>query len=1186
MSTTARQNNLILNEDWTRIYQTFKNADFKSYDFENLRRVIINYLRENYPEDFNDYIESSEYIALIDAIAFLGQSLSFRLDLASRENFIELADRKESVLRIARMLSYNAKRNIPAQGLLKFTSLNTTEDIVDSNGKNLAQQTVRWNDPTNTNWSEQFILLLNAAMSDNTEFGRSQGTANIGGIPTEQYRFRSFSSDVPVFSFAKSVSGRNMVFELFSSTFKDSEEIYEEAPTPGNQVGFVYRQDGQGPASTNTGFYMMFKQGSLELADFTIDVPTTNERVAIESQNINNNDVWLFNLNANGSQGSEWLKVSNLLGNNIIYNSIAGDTRDIFSVATKEDDKVDLVFADGVYGNLPQGSFRTYYRVSNGLNYTISPNELRNINVSIPYINKNGARHTLTVGLGLQYSVNTATGSESADQIKERAPASYYTQNRMITGEDYNLAPLTTSQNILKVKAVNRTSSGISRNIDIIDASGKYSSLNVFGDDGYIYKQESERYLSFKFTSSTDIINFIRNKVEKVFSDTDVYNFYITKFDKILFSETNITWNSITNDINSGTGYFVNSVDNSLLKTGNYTTNNLKYIVPGASVQFVAPEGKHFMPDGTLMDGEADHQGSSTYRWTKVVSVNGDGTNAGRGVLPTGLGPIVFSDNIPSGAIATRIVAKFTNDISSAIESQMVTICSNNLNFGLRYDVTDSQWKIIQNSNLNLTDGFSLGKAGDVTNENLDASWLVAFVKDNDQYIIRIRSLDYIFGSVQQNRFYFDKNDKAYNNITGLLEKDKIKVLSINKKFNNADSLINDYEFEVDDTIKFDDGYESSKEIKIAFADKDSDGVVDDPQSFENIVGLDLDLQFLYFKSEIDTYGSLVYNLLDNTVANIVAIERESQVNINNYEDGQLIYFYDVNENVIKSVNKTTNTLDLEPDYKAEVGRQNLKFQYTHAASSDRRVDPSSTNIQDIFILTRSYDTAFRNYLAGGSVEPTLPTTEDLRIAFGSGLNAIKSISDEIIYHPVQYKVLFGSTAEEKLQAQFKVVKNPNKNINDNNLKVRIVNAINTFFGVNNWDFGDRFYMSELTTYVVNSVSPDVTNFVILPRDPRQVFGSLFEIQSKPDEIFVSGARVDDVEIVSSITAAEIRQGSGTVINAGTESSSTSTSSSSTTNLTSVTTSTSSTTSTRSSSSGSSSSGSSSSGSSGGGSSY
>jgi hypothetical protein len=274
MTTTARQNNLILAEDWTRIYQTFKNADFKSYDFENLRRVMISYLRENYPEDFNDYIESSEYMALIDAVAFLGQSLSFRIDLASRENFIELAERKDSVLRLARMLSYNAKRNIAAQGLLKFDTVSTTEDLVDSNSKNLSQQTIIWNDTTNPNWQEQFILVLNAAMADNTEFGRSQGSAVIQGVPSDQYRLRTTSQDVPIFSFNKPVSGRRMSFELVSTSFKNKEVFYEEDPTPGNQLGFVYRQDGRGAASPNTGFFMMFKQGSLELADFNIDVPT------------------------------------------------------------------------------------------------------------------------------------------------------------------------------------------------------------------------------------------------------------------------------------------------------------------------------------------------------------------------------------------------------------------------------------------------------------------------------------------------------------------------------------------------------------------------------------------------------------------------------------------------------------------------------------------------------------------------------------------------------------------------------------------------------------------------------------------------------------------------------------------------------------------------------------------------
>ena len=89
---------------------------------------------------------------------------------------------------------------------------------------------------------------------------------------------------------------------------------------------------------------------------------------------------------------------------------------------------------------------------------------------------------------------------------------------------------------------------------------------------------------------------------------------------------------------------------------------------------------------------------------------------------------------------------------------------------------------------------------------------------------------------------------------------------------------------------------------------------------------------------------------------------------------------------------------------------------------------------------------------------------------------------------------------------------------------------MNQFFDVNNWDFGDRFYLSELTTYILNVVSPDISNIVILPRQTSQAFGSLFEIQSKPDEIFVSGATVDDIEIVSSITAAEINSANSSIV--------------------------------------------------------
>lgn len=261
MSSTARQNNLLLTEDWQKIYQSFRNADFQSYDFENLRRVMIDYLRTNYPEDFNDYIESSEYLALIDLIAYIGQSVAFRVDLNARENFLELAERRDSVLRLARLISYNPKRNIAATGMMKFNTVSTTESVLDSNGRNLAGQFVTWNDASNDNWYDQFIKIINAALPTTQQFGNPVDEGTIYGVPTAQYRFNATNTDVPIHSFTKTIAGRSMDFEITSTTFNGKTYVYEEAPKVGNKIACVYSDDGYGAGSPNTGFFSTLYRG-------------------------------------------------------------------------------------------------------------------------------------------------------------------------------------------------------------------------------------------------------------------------------------------------------------------------------------------------------------------------------------------------------------------------------------------------------------------------------------------------------------------------------------------------------------------------------------------------------------------------------------------------------------------------------------------------------------------------------------------------------------------------------------------------------------------------------------------------------------------------------------------------------------------------------------------------------------
>ena len=129
-----------------------------------------------------------------------------------------------------------------------------------------------------------------------------------------------------------------------------------------------------------------------------------------------------------------------------------------------------------------------------------------------------------------------------------------------------------------------------------------------------------------------------------------------------------------------------------------------------------------------------------------------------------------------------------------------------------------------------------------------------------------------------------------------------------------------------------------------------------------------------------------------------------------------------------------------------------------------------------------------------------------------------KAMSDTIIYRPVKYKVLFGPEAESELQAKFRVVKLPNTSLTDNEIKSKLVDAITEFFHIDNWDFGEEFFFTELAAHVHQSLAGVVSSFVIVPMSSDSVFGDLFQIKAESNEFFVSTAKVSDIEIIDKIT--------------------------------------------------------------------
>ena len=126
-------------------------------------------------------------------------------------------------------------------------------------------------------------------------------------------------------------------------------------------------------------------------------------------------------------------------------------------------------------------------------------------------------------------------------------------------------------------------------------------------------------------------------------------------------------------------------------------------------------------------------------------------------------------------------------------------------------------------------------------------------------------------------------------------------------------------------------------------------------------------------------------------------------------------------------------------------------------------------------------------------------------------------ISDTILYKPVKYKTLFGPTAHSSLRATFNVVKVKGSNVVDSEVRANVVTAINEFFAVSNWEFGETFYFTELAAYVHKELSMSISSFTIIPHGASSVFGELFEITPKADEMFLPDVSIDDIDIVNNV---------------------------------------------------------------------
>jgi hypothetical protein len=1125
MATSSRQSAIFGVNDWKAIYQTFREADFKSYDYETLRKSFIDYLRAYYPETFNDFIESSEFIALLDIIAFMGQGLAFRNDLNARENFIDTAERRDSVIKLANLVSYNAKRNLTAQGYIKVTSIQTTEDITDINGFNLSNVPVLWNDPANSNWLNQYNTIVNATLINSQRVGRPGNSAQLLGIKTDEYTINIPGGNLPAVPFSAVVDNQTMNFELVSVTSLDQDYVYEIPPAPSGKFNMLYRNDKLGYGSPNTGFFFYFKQGRLQSYDFNLQQQISNQVVDISDiQGVNNTDTWLFQLNTDNTSvvtRTLWKEVENVYADAYLQTETSG--KKIFSVVSRFNDQVSYSFGDGVFSEIPVGTFRSYVRAGNALTYTIDPNEMQGLSVTINYISRAGRTEALTLGLELQLPVSNAQARETLSNIKQRAPARYYTQNRMVNGEDYNNFPYTLYNSIIKSKAINRSSIGVSKNLDLLDPTGKYSSTNSFANDGAIYQNSTNGNLGLTITNTGDIITFLTTTLAAELADNRARQYYLQNFTRYDVNSTTgdgtVYWKESTVDANSVTGYFYNiSGSNEIpVPIGTYSTYSMKYATKGAMIKFTAPAGYYFDSNNRLVAG-IPGSSNATYIWTTVLNVVGDGYNNGEGQFSNGTGPVTLNAYVPEGVIVTQIIPAFDNSLPALVIQECITRMELNQDFSLVFNnslvVSQDRWSV---------------DTYDATN------WFVNFNSlGNNVYQIAYRSLRYYFGSVADTRFNFETGKLVYDPFTGKVLQDYIKVLATNTQYNSNYPLSKPVQVSILGQTVESDGYVNDFEVEVASIDENDRTIISDPDFFSSVTGYTPNSAnigiYTFFELVEDAISLSRYQIIPSTSVNY-AYATKTQIEVVKYEypERQLFYAFVENKFYTSVQDDTVNTpfyvLIEQPQYSIQYGRQGLQFQYRHNSNNTTRIDPATTNIIDLYLVTQSYYTQYQNWIqdtTGSIPEPNKPTINELNQSYGR-LQDYKMLSDSLIPNSVIFKPLFGAKAAPALRATVKVVKAANTNASNSEIRSAVLSSMNSYFNINNWNFGDTFYFSELSAYLHDQLGEIISSVVLVPNNPTQSFGDLYEIKCAPYEIFQNAATASDIQVIAALTPAELQ---------------------------------------------------------------
>jgi len=419
-----------------------KDVSYLGKDFGQFRKNLIDFTKQYFPNDYNDFNESSPGMLFMEMSAYVGDVLSYYADNNLKESLLEQASERKNIYDLARSLGYKSKNAIPA-----YTDLNVFQ-LVPSTGSGV-----------NNSPDFSYALSIKPGMQVKEDGGSAE--------------FRTLDSID--FSFSSSINPTEV-------TVYESDEV------------------------TNQPTYYLLKKtakvvsGDVKTATFTFTSPKQYDKIVLDETNV------IDIISCQESDGDNWYHVEYLAQDTIfrdVPNLLENDpdfaqyrssspsllkllkTSKRFITRLRSDKKMEIQFGAGISDNNDEEIIPNPDNVGNGIaafrrpiDVDIDPSNFlytraygqapANTTLTITYtvgggVADNVASSVLTKVENIEFdddpnattsaamvnfvksSISTtnespARGGKSADtlqDIKNNALSNFATQNRLVTKDDY-----------------------------------------------------------------------------------------------------------------------------------------------------------------------------------------------------------------------------------------------------------------------------------------------------------------------------------------------------------------------------------------------------------------------------------------------------------------------------------------------------------------------------------------------------------------------------------------------------------------------------------------------------------------------------------------------------------------------------------------------------------------------------